>query len=710
MADGLIVTGLSDAPNGSTAALYVSDHTGASLAVETGTVQSGEYALIIDTDITDTWAAEFVTVRTVVSSGGVSTTTFWRGADGTGDIEAIYKIIDLGGPFISSPVAGATLASVRPTFIFDNAGDDSIAMDLHISSTPFEDGVYRAGELYDSSSIGAVTSDVPTSDLPDDGRTLYVRLHYSRTGGDFGSNAEIMSEGRYFDITYTAFTASTEIPPLLQPGQYLAGSAENVRAFGGGTQLMDGLTNLRCGGAPNGLPAMRFRAEHGGRPLEIVPFWITSHVEDNNYSAGTGGTIEVHIFPIDANGHPDMSGSPIASGVHVPELIDGDEAYQNMTDAVALSGSTDLIKNQLYTVVFRNIDANPGANYLSVNMARYNFRTNDYAQPWKRWQDAAALWSNDLASYPSGADWSEFTEPGDGNTIQRVANFQVTTTEGTFGQFRTETGNLSSRRLTATSSVLARTMITPQVPRAVQGWAVNTAFVVGGSCVVELSTETGTIIDTHTITDATNVIIDPSDRALLKWYEWEWANGIHDMDVGEVFFVTYRPQGSAELAFPTQRDFRERPNVLYPAVPLDVTAQSNRDGGVWKNYHHASVTNTQALGTWRDVGLTTGQALGAGAGSGSTGSTVGLSSLSASEVTSSSFEVTAVLDTPAPLRVQYRVQGSSTWINRSPHETTSDYAEHNQTGWHVARHVGYGCAVEFAKLRRCHRLDEQVGV
>jgi hypothetical protein len=138
--------------------------------------------------------------------------------------------------------------------------------------------------------------------------------------------------------------------------------------FGG-----DGLANTRVGysGQPGLRPAQSFRAA-GSSLASMRVYWLGGEL--TGYGAGTGGTIEATIRP-NANGRP---GSPIL----------GTATFAGTTDVgkvVEFSPPVALTTGTIYWVVFENVDANPTANYSSVN-STIQFDPPSPLQP--GWSDA----------------------------------------------------------------------------------------------------------------------------------------------------------------------------------------------------------------------------------------------------------------------------------------------------------------------------------
>ncbi|MEM7342080.1 MAG: choice-of-anchor R domain-containing protein [Actinomycetota bacterium] len=90
-----------------------------------------------------------------------------------------------------------------------------------------------------------------------------------------------------------------------------------------------------------------------------------------SYSAGTGGTITVTLWPDDGNGFPDESGTPLAEiPPWAPSLVNGRPVGSQHDTFFKFSEWTTpptIEAGGVYHVVFENLDPNPNTNFLSIN-------------------------------------------------------------------------------------------------------------------------------------------------------------------------------------------------------------------------------------------------------------------------------------------------------------------------------------------------------
>jgi hypothetical protein len=128
-----------------------------------------------------------------------------------------------------------------------------------------------------------------------------------------------------------------------------AGSATYGSAIG-----MDSLNNTQVGGPDAVSTAYRFRSSTSSA-LNSVRIYVIGP-NHAGYGAGTGGTFEVTVQTNGAGNMP--SGTVLARTTFRP--VDG--LY-----AVSFDQPASLAAGSLYHVVFRNVDANPAANYASLD-------------------------------------------------------------------------------------------------------------------------------------------------------------------------------------------------------------------------------------------------------------------------------------------------------------------------------------------------------
>ena len=138
------------------------------------------------------------------------------------------------------------------------------------------------------------------------------------------------------------------------------------------------LANLPLNG--NARFSYRFTARDTGRMSGFQNFFI-SNTTRTGYAQGTGGTIRITLVPDNGNGLPAESNN-LAQLTWRPGLSGGSAmggASSNHTYAHPIyfadkywPSAPRLVAGQTYHIIFENVDANPSANWLSLNTA-YSF-------------------------------------------------------------------------------------------------------------------------------------------------------------------------------------------------------------------------------------------------------------------------------------------------------------------------------------------------
>jgi len=167
----------------------------------------------------------------------------------------------------------------------------------------------------------------------------------------------------------------------------------STQVYGSGIAA-DNLANTVVGSSANVVVSYRIRANHTGA-LQSINLYIIPNKA--GYAAGTGGTIRVSINPDDGTAAHNPSSTMLASYVIAN--------YQNLSPSIYFPQITfpvpaNLVAGQLYHVVFTNIDANPSANYLSVD-ALYEPNPPASTQPTMSDTDFAEIMTQ------AGQPWTE---------------------------------------------------------------------------------------------------------------------------------------------------------------------------------------------------------------------------------------------------------------------------------------------------------------
>ena len=127
----------------------------------------------------------------------------------------------------------------------------------------------------------------------------------------------------------------------------------------------DGLANTVVGGPWGNIVSYRFRAGQTGLLQQIHVYLIQNHL---GYSAGTGGKLQVTVNADDGTPAHNPSSTVLASYLLSNPLA----ATPSINFPIfVFSAPPMLVQGQLYHIVFKNVDASPTVNYLSVDALYY---------------------------------------------------------------------------------------------------------------------------------------------------------------------------------------------------------------------------------------------------------------------------------------------------------------------------------------------------
>ena len=135
----------------------------------------------------------------------------------------------------------------------------------------------------------------------------------------------------------------------------------------------DSLANLDVGGPDDGSVAYRFLAERSGTVSAVRPY-IVVNTSREGYAAGTGGTVRVSLVADDGAGLP-AEDEVLAVGEIEMALVDGklpppadtEEKRAQNYPSIPLGGQP-IVAGQTYHLVFEQVDPDPVANYVGLDL------------------------------------------------------------------------------------------------------------------------------------------------------------------------------------------------------------------------------------------------------------------------------------------------------------------------------------------------------
>lgn len=208
----------------------------------------------------------------------------------------------------------------------------------------------------------------------------------------------------------THASLAINIAPVAQSSESSGTTSSQYYGSGIGS---DGLANTTVGPSGN-MVSYRFRAKHSGAVQQALIYLIPDHA---GYAAGTTGKTLVTLNTDDATPAHNPTATVLASYVISDVLSLVSPARYFYT--VKFSSPATLTAGQLYHMVFKNIDTNPAANYLSVDDL-YELNFNAPVQGAISDTDAAVLLSEE------GGAW----KPRQGFTPIYQLDFPNGVTEG----------------------------------------------------------------------------------------------------------------------------------------------------------------------------------------------------------------------------------------------------------------------------------------
>lgn len=381
---------------------------------------------------------------------------------------------------------------------------------------------------------------------------------------------------------------------------YRLNSPEMARLYGPGLFIQSALANTVVGAPRNNeiIVSNRFQALVGGRLSSVRLYWQAG----SGYSAGTGGTIRLSLYPDDASGAhlPDMKAQPLASGTYQPRLGPNDK--RSLFTAIPMQHSGRALEpGKLYHLVLQNIDPRPAQNYISSNNAT-TYPTTSRPNRWLNTQD----WSTLLAMRPLGSknalNWRNLTEQGTtGNYFSPI--LQLTMTDGrSQGVGDMEGGHVDPKLIyTSTAAKPIRERFTPSSNKTVTGLSFTTAASVAGTLkwrILQGQTElaTGTVEARQP-----NYRVGPVKPGvavgLLQWYDIELPVGKEvRMRAGQTYDVEFQPQGRSEWKFGDHRNGASY-GFTWPAAFTESQAQ-HRHNGAWINVYHWNYSSSRTGSNW----------------------------------------------------------------------------------------------------------------
>lgn len=288
---------------------------------------------------------------------------------------------------------------------------------------------------------------------------------------------------------------------------------------------MDTKDNLQVGTSSNYKWSYRFTATQSSAANSVT--WIVRR--GVGYHAGTGGQFRISIQSDDGTGNHYPSGTMLGQKTYSPGATPTSSWYVRTT----FTSAPTLVAGTIYHVVFENIDANPTANYCSVN--------NTYM--WSAYNGGAPFNLDGVMAtlrYSGGA-W--------GVRSQDFPAFDVTYANGSHdGSAYVEAMLAQTRVLTGTNSKV-RERFTPTSAVTIKELWVRVGRQSGtGVITARLQKADGTLVETGTIAASSVVAYTPgAETRVGDWVGYTFGTPV-SLQNGQEYHLILSTDGASQYS------------------------------------------------------------------------------------------------------------------------------------------------------------------
>lgn len=401
----------------------------------------------------------------------------------------------------------------------------------------------------------------------------------------------------------------SEVVPIVSNGYEVVDSAY-ARLYGPGLHTVDYLSNI-CIGRPDGIStweytaSWRFRAAYSGNITSIRPF-LTDGV---GYAAGNGGTLRIRIFPDDgtANHRPDLNATALSSGSFTFDMTAGSFNVSTIGyEERALSASSAAVAGNLYHVYFDNTDADPEANYVSIDCCvgiPANGHPNQWLSPW----DWGVLYALEYSPFSGDLSWTEWTATAQGG-YYNIPSMQINYAGGEKqGNSNMETGNIdtglapgdgSQYPWRPTASLPVRERFTPTTTKKVIGVSVHTAKESGSGGLTWEIKNGSTVMASGVIADPGNDYTTSDSVGVFSWRHVTLNTPVI-LDAAGTYDLVFTPISTSVWVFSDQRNGGEF-GWVSPAAFTESQAE-HWNGSTWLGAYHWDHADDGVYSNWRVV-------------------------------------------------------------------------------------------------------------
>lgn len=381
--------------------------------------------------------------------------------------------------------------------------------------------------------------------------------------------------------------SNTRVVPVTDEG-LTADSPDFQRLYGPGVFNINALANTVVGTYESSerLVANRFLATVSAPLVHARILFVTGR----GYSGGTGGTIRVSLHADDGSArHLPALDTELASTTVVPTRRNGSNSFPQ---EIRFEQPPALQAGQLYHLVFRNVDPDPAANFVSVDHAA-TISANGRPARWLNTRD----WSVEYATRPAGSqgafEWRNLTRQGSDNGT--ATNHFSPIMELGYGNGQVqgvgdmESGSVVPERIhTIDAGAPVRERFSPTTSRTISGLSLAAATTTGGSLQWRLKQGDTELAAGQIEQPAPNYRVmkmktgadgrteDNVDVTSMHWYDVALPTDIR-LDAGKVYDLELTPAGNSRWVLAPHRNGQFY-SFKWPAAFTESRAQHTRNG------------------------------------------------------------------------------------------------------------------------------------
>lgn len=324
--------------------------------------------------------------------------------------------------------------------------------------------------------------------------------------------------------------------------------------------------------------AYRFKAEKTGN-IEKLRLYFIANTHRPGYADGTGGTVRVTVAPDDGNGQPDPSktvGGTFDVKFNLKDGADTSGDRRKFVSDVLLgqytfSESIPVEAGKNYFIIFHNIDSNPNANNVSLDLV-FDLIPKD-ERPGQPVPSPARRTDIGFHQQAAGSAWTSADTHRDGHWMTPI--FEVTYADG-FAQGQGFIQWQDERAFTLSGSSAIRTLITLPADRTVSELSARVQSHGSGSVTLELTDGQGSVLRSTTV----------RANARVNLRNAVWATGAVDpitLKAGQQYALVIRPANGYSGSVVPLQDGSSYGYTSASLFPFG-KAQTSSNGTSWNDW------------------------------------------------------------------------------------------------------------------------------